>query len=299
MAQRCDWSLAKDEAVSLPSLPPPPVSSPPPPLSSSSPDLCMESDKAPSSASPALSCSSSLMHQGEGAALDTDYGVRKGGGKRLREERATDTLSSAGKGEAEAIPLPSPSSSRMLEEEKKIEGEEVEEQTSTEKHSSPSISLETEKQAEKDEEKEVVRSFERVRLSVNLPDVVSPSTLPRSAPSTSSSSPTSRTSSILSSSTGKTSYSRREEEEDLTFAILGDHELETLTHHKGIRSALRDSRLQSMIRSIDRSNCKLDALRLALRNDPCFKEFYDTTLSVIRQAQMERANRKYVFSRTS
>lgn len=76
------------------------------------------------------------------------------------------------------------------------------------------------------------------------------------------------------------------------FSILGEREKYALQTHKEIRSALRSSALQSMIRAIDSSSCKLDALNAALKNDPYFKQFYDTTLSVILQAQEEELRRR-------
>lgn len=79
------------------------------------------------------------------------------------------------------------------------------------------------------------------------------------------------------------------------FSVLGEAEMYALSSHKEIRSALRSTALQSIIRSIDSSSCKLDALRLALRNDPCFKNFYDRTLAVILQAQEEKARKRYYF----
>lgn len=213
--------------------------------------------------------------------------------KRPREESGTDIVSNRNRSEAEDKPSSSASVRRMLLETETNVGEEMEVPGRSATHSHPPTPQEWETQ---EEEKEVACSSRCANPLTILPGGVSPST--QTPPSPSSSLP-SKTSPPPSSSTGKRCHSRREEEEeeDLSFAILGEHELNMLSHHKGIRSALRDSRLQSMIRSIDRSHCKLDALQLALKNDPCFKEFYDTTLSVITQAQMERASKPYFFSR--
>lgn len=291
MAQHREWILEKDDLPLLSIPPPPPF--PPPPLSSSPRDVCQIDVTASGSASSTLSSSSSLMHHNEEVVPGTDHTVVKRSGKRRRDDNEIDTVSTADPKDAEDMSSSLSSSLRLPLETKKNEEKEREALPKTATFYPATNPLEREMEEEK---KEVVRTSCSANPSTIPPDGVSPST--HTLPSHSSALPSSTSSAAPPSATEKTTHARKEEDEDLSFAILGEHELKMLSLHKGIRSALRDSRLQSMIRCIDRSQCKLETLQLALQNDPCFKEFYDTTLSVIREAQMERASKPYFYART-
>ena len=57
--------------------------------------------------------------------------------------------------------------------------------------------------------------------------------------------------------------------------------LQALESHPEIRNALKTKELQDLIRNIDKSKCRLEALAAAEHNVPQFKQFCELLLGVI------------------
>ncbi|RNF05128.1 zinc finger family protein [Trypanosoma rangeli] len=92
-------------------------------------------------------------------------------------------------------------------------------------------------------------------------------------------------------------HSKRERESEVSFiegerdadgelVVLGEAHLSELAHNTNIRNKLRSSELQRLLRVIDSSRSRIDALEAAMANNPEFKEFCDNVLGVVNAAEM-------------
>lgn len=66
--------------------------------------------------------------------------------------------------------------------------------------------------------------------------------------------------------------------EFLPLEILSEAHLRALTDDEEIRKSLRSAELQTLIRNVDSSRCRLEALAAAQHNIPEFKAFCDAVL---------------------
>lgn len=71
--------------------------------------------------------------------------------------------------------------------------------------------------------------------------------------------------------------------------VLRGHHLSALANHPGIRGQLKTKELQKLVRIINNSRSRLDALDAALHNVPEFKEFADLVLSVVHSCNSRAA----------
>eukprot|EP00796_Vickermania_ingenoplastis_P011896 gene11896-8180_t len=69
--------------------------------------------------------------------------------------------------------------------------------------------------------------------------------------------------------------------------LLGPREVDSLYNNRRIRLALQSPQLQSMLRTIDQSASKLEALEAAKANDPVFRSFCDEVLHVVWAARAQ------------
>jgi hypothetical protein len=67
--------------------------------------------------------------------------------------------------------------------------------------------------------------------------------------------------------------------------ILEQLHLHALSSNKDVRNMLKSTELQELIKNIDKSKCRLEALATAQHNIPQFKEFCDLLLNVIYSAE--------------
>jgi hypothetical protein len=72
--------------------------------------------------------------------------------------------------------------------------------------------------------------------------------------------------------------------DDGRLVILGERHLVALRSSNAIRGPLKSGELQDIIRRIDGSRCRLDALDAALHNVPEFREFCEVVLTTVHAA---------------
>ncbi|ESL10030.1 hypothetical protein TRSC58_02242 [Trypanosoma rangeli SC58] len=82
------------------------------------------------------------------------------------------------------------------------------------------------------------------------------------------------------------SFIEGERDADGVLVVLGEAHLSELAHDKNIRNKLRSSELQRLLRVIDASRSRIDALEAAMTNNPEFKEFCDNVLGVVNAAEI-------------
>lgn len=70
-------------------------------------------------------------------------------------------------------------------------------------------------------------------------------------------------------------------DEDGSIQILGERQLNAIRHDKKVRDMLRTKELRAMIKIIDKSRSRLDALEAGLHNSTEFNHFCDHLLGVI------------------
>ncbi|CCW60878.1 unnamed protein product [Phytomonas sp. EM1] len=81
---------------------------------------------------------------------------------------------------------------------------------------------------------------------------------------------------------GNTGMKEKEEEEEPgVLYLLKERHLAALANDPDIRRALRSSLLQQMLRTIDQSRSRLDALDAALHNNPDFKHFCEEVINLV------------------
>ncbi len=79
-----------------------------------------------------------------------------------------------------------------------------------------------------------------------------------------------------------------EYDEDGQLAVLSDEHLAALANDPSIRGALKSTELRELLRSIDGSRSRLDALAAAQHNVPEFREFSDEILRVVAHASQRQ-----------
>ncbi|KAF8283926.1 putative HIT zinc finger [Trypanosoma cruzi] len=84
---------------------------------------------------------------------------------------------------------------------------------------------------------------------------------------------------------GETNFIEGERDEDGELVVLGEAHLSELAHDTNIRKKLLSSELQQLLRVIDASRSRIDALEAAMANTPEFKEFCDEVLGVVSAAE--------------
>ena len=82
-----------------------------------------------------------------------------------------------------------------------------------------------------------------------------------------------------------------EQEEESELEMLQRVHLQALEANPQIRDALKTKELQELIRNIDKSKCRLEALAAAEHNVPQFKQFCELLLGVV--YGVEDARHKY------
>ena len=82
-----------------------------------------------------------------------------------------------------------------------------------------------------------------------------------------------------------------EQEEESELEMLQRVHLQALEANPQIRDALKTKELQELIRNIDKSKCRLEALAAAEHNVPQFKQFCELLLEVV--YGVEDARHKY------
>nr|CCC94873.1 conserved hypothetical protein [Trypanosoma congolense IL3000] len=77
-------------------------------------------------------------------------------------------------------------------------------------------------------------------------------------------------------------YGRRDE--DGVLSVLGQAHLTAISHNQWVRDQLKSVELQRLMRIIDNSRSRIDALEAGLANIPDFKAFCDGLLKVLAEA---------------
>eukprot|EP00758_Cryptobia_borreli_P007886 Tbor_TRINITY_DN5337_c3_g2::TRINITY_DN5337_c3_g2_i1::g.4218::m.4218 len=67
--------------------------------------------------------------------------------------------------------------------------------------------------------------------------------------------------------------------------VLQMRHLEAICSHKQIRDYLRTKELRAMIRAVDNSRCRLEAMEASMYNSPDFKAFCDTIIGCISEVE--------------
>lgn len=93
------------------------------------------------------------------------------------------------------------------------------------------------------------------------------------------------TTAMIAVATPKGEGERKDEDEEEGLTILSERHLRSLAHAPRIRDALKDTALQRLLRTIDGSRSRLDALDAAEFNNPLFAEFCKEVRAAIAAAE--------------
>lgn len=93
---------------------------------------------------------------------------------------------------------------------------------------------------------------------------------------------------------GKEPFTLTEEETDGALYVLKEAHLDAMMNDKSVRGALRSAELQGLLRTIDKSRSRLDALETALAHNVHFAEFCREVMNVIGEVQQVDAKRRRV-----